>query len=836
MLVSLFSLTPSATEGNGWIFINGENLTRTADSAIIYRGIASTGQTMWGHDIVIDSDGYVVNIIEGGLPEGENLTIPEGHAVISAAGTKVQWFKANVKKGTRLYYDSYTQKLFICNSSGEINPYFTQEIAVTGEGNAYCVSNLLVDGAPIYSYDISVDATGVVIARGKNLTASEGGFILSAATSEDAEKLTAFAPVGAKCVIENGIATLSYDKKLIKQTAQLEIARYEQLLTDAIAGFICTDSQNAINAINAAKKSISGITDYKHLVALLESLDKTVTDACFEDVSYELRGAYHTPKEKDINAVREIVKLLSAAGLNTIILRASNGYGSFIPQPEGSLFMQDDSFGGFDVLKAYIQVCEEENIALALCLDVYYNEYASIAKPAWMSEPNGDERGLCDKYFSPANEEFKEYYLGYVKNIIQNYEIDTLIFDYLRYPKFNEKCDVGYDYLTINRFSEECGVPIGEANDIKSLLFDSPHWSKWVEFRTSLVSDMASSISETVKSVRNDITLIAAAGRDTVAHFYMQDAVSWVDNGLFDGLCITLYEDDSDENDKIDPFDYQDGFVTAKSEVYAAYMGKDAYFFAALEVEKAISASTLAGALNETRALNSDGVIFSSLNGFLAQNYHLALAGNALKSNAVSPLNNKQEAMKALLEAAKTKINGSILQSAGCDEATAAQALTRINDAILALNEGVLSIDSAQSLESDIAIIFASSPAKQTVMKEFEAITKLSLMHKINTVVPDPNPDPDQSDADVSIDESLDESLESIEDEVSEGSSAVSESEQTGEKAKIEFADILIYLFVGATTVLSVIAIVIAIRRKSKQPANHHMPRASIREKEKSDE
>ena len=96
LLVSLFVLpfslfSVSAAEGD-WTFIDGENITRQINTAVIYRGIESSGQTRWGLNLVIDADGVVTAMYAGGNSEGENLKIPEGGAVISASGVRLGWF------------------------------------------------------------------------------------------------------------------------------------------------------------------------------------------------------------------------------------------------------------------------------------------------------------------------------------------------------------------------------------------------------------------------------------------------------------------------------------------------------------------------------------------------------------------------------------------------------------------------------------------------------------------------------------------------------------------------------------------------------------------------
>ncbi len=826
-LFTLLSVVPSAAEEDSWIYINGENITRRADTAIIYRGIGSTGQTQWGHDVIINEEWVVTDIIEGGLSEGENLAIPENHTVISAAGTKTQWFKTNVKKGSKLFYDSYTRRLFVCDNNGGFDPYFSMEKAVIGETN-YIISNPEVSGTPAYTYDVAINSDGTVVERGSDVVIPEDGFAVSAATVSDKEFLIMYAPLGAKCVVTDGVATFTYDKTMLKTTAELELSRSETIFEKAKNSFYYVDVASAETAISEVKDALTKTIDYQTLINLLDKLENNVNRVCADKDSNELRAAFHTPTETDITAVREIIKNAKANGLNTLFLRVSNGYGTFIPLPEDNKFKQDSKFGGFDLLKAYIEVCEEENIALGLSVDVYYNEYASIAASDWTTEPNGTERGLCDKYFSPASPAFKAYFNDYIKYIVSEYDISTVLLDYLRYPKFREDCDIGYDYDTISNFAKEYSVPLAEAEAIKTELFDSPHWEKWVEYRMGLVTDMAKSISDSIKSVRTDVNLIAISARDSVDHFYMQDTVQWLEDGIIDGICLALYERDSAEKDVIDELAYDDGLVTSKGEIIGSYTGKKAYFFTAFEVSKTLTPKTLSGMITESRTIGADGFIFGNLNDYIAQNYYVSLSSDNMANEAFSPIGDTLETMKKTLEYSKTKINDSILANGGCDENSATQALSKINDALVLLETDVLTHEQATTLESDIAMIFASSSAKQTVLKEFQAITKSALLYKERTEIEQPITPPDESSQPDESDSSLDNSTAASDDTSTDGNN----TDENKKKLNINIGNILIYAFVGITTVVAIIAIVVGVKRKNKRPVNRHMPKASFDNKE----
>ena len=816
MILTVFPLIASADGEDGWIYIDGINSTRVADTAIIYKGIASTGQTQWGHDVVVDSEGVVTKIIEGGLAEGENLKIPENHFVVSAAGNKVQWFKTNVKKGTKLFFDSYTNRLFVLYNKGKFDPYFSVEKEVVGENN-FIIKNPDVSGTPAYTYDVAVDENGVITSRGSDAVANENGFTISAATKADKEFLMIYALLGAECKIKDGVATFSYDKTMLQTTLESEIKRSEAILKTAKESFYDFDIEKAETSLKNVKESKEKL-DYQVLVSLLSKLENEVNTICNDVDSNEVRAAFHTPKETDITAVRDTVKKAKENGLNTLFLRVSNGYGTFIPLPEGNKFKQDASFGGFDLLKAYIDVCEEENIALGLSVDVYYNEYASIAANEWTTVTNGTEKGISDKYYSPSNAEFKEYFSDYIKFIVSKYDISTVLLDYLRYPKFHENSDLGYDYDTIANFARQYNVPLAEAEAIKTELFESKHWQKWVEYRMGFVTDMAKAIRESVDSVRTDVNLIAIAARDSVDHFYMQDTTQWLEDGIIDGITLSLYERTPAENDVIDVLAYDDKLVADKGQIIGAYTNKNAFFFTALEVSKTLKADTVATMIDESRSVGADGFIFGSLNDYIAQNYHLSLSNNAMKGDSFSAVGNPIEMMKNTLNYAKTKINDVIFANGGCDENSVTQAIAKIDSALKLLDKDILTFEQANTLESDIALIFASSNAKQTVLKEFSAITKTAKLYKTKEEIIPPDVSEDES-SDV---QSKDESNETVSD-VSEDTSNAPPIVNEKKKLDINIGNILIYLFVGATTIVAIVAIIIASKRKNRSPVNRHM-------------
>ena len=185
-----------------YTFINGENITRQNDSAVIYSGTDTITLNSRGYDVVLDSDGVVTEIFKGSLGSDRVITIPTGGCVVSAVGSANVWFKDSVKVGSKMFYDRYTQRLFLCDANGAYDPYFSESLTVTGENGDYVLAS---EVSSKYKYTVTVNAEGIIIARGNNITVPEGGFTVSAVTEADREKLIMYAILGGKCTVSGGL-------------------------------------------------------------------------------------------------------------------------------------------------------------------------------------------------------------------------------------------------------------------------------------------------------------------------------------------------------------------------------------------------------------------------------------------------------------------------------------------------------------------------------------------------------------------------------------------------------------------------------------------------------
>lgn len=799
------AFSSASAAGSVFCYIDGENITRSVDTAVVYTGISSTGQSQWGQNIVADADGKITKIIEGGDSAGADLAIPEGGMVISASGTRIKWFTDNARVGKYVFYDRFASKLFIYDGSGMFDPYYSESFSAYESENGYILTSSEFEGIPQYSYKIYVDGSGTVVPEDSG---DESGFTVEAGTRSDMILLRMYAPVGAKCVYANGKISLSYDSKMLSRSVTLSLSAIKSeyaLLCDSFADI---DRAGVDALISAAETAAKKTMNYRETVSLIESFSQ-ITDLFSPRIGSELRSALYTPIETSDEEVYALLKKVASAGLNGISLRLTNGYGSFLLLPSDAKFTQDEKFAGFDVLSSYVKYCGELGLSLDVCVSVYYNEYASAAEPSWLTSTSGSDEGVKAKFFSPASDGFSEYFVSYIGYLVSHYDIDSLSLDYIRYPRFSESCDYGYDDETKTKFSEQYGIDMKSVNTIAKELYRSEYWTKWVEFRRSLVSGMVSKVSSEVRSIRKNLTITAYVSRDIVDYYYMQDSKAWLDNGWVDGITLALFDYDSKENDALNGVAYRDSVIAQKSSVYSGY-ASGGFYFAALNSDTDLSGSELAKLIGDSRISGAQGFIFSNLDSFFAQNYPSALQKSVMAESSISPLSDTGDAISSLLSFAEARLNGRMLEYGCFDEATAANAKNAISDYRAKLQaNGIVSSD-ADALYSTEAALFASSGAKNTVMSDFAMIKKLASLYSGSEDEPVIPP--------VSSDETADQSDISDTPESTAGAeSAASSSIAVSSENDGRTGEILVYCFVGLAFAVGVAFAVIGIRRRKKK-------------------
>src|SRR5690554_2675412 len=444
VFLNVSTLKLNASEEAKSYFVDGVNMTRWADTAMVYIGIDNTGQNQWGHNIVVNAEGQVTSIIQAGDGLGINLPVPEGGMIVSATGNRVQWLKDNVEVGDYALFDSISSRVLF-SKTNDFSPFFSGKNisinAVNGIRNADTVVIYNISGSRTgtnaYGYEIMVNKNGYVEAvGGNNNLVPQGGYVISAIGKSNIDFLKMYGVIGAKATVTSFTKlTLVYDEESLQKSFEIKLNLLSDKLNTALKNFWILPYAELEAEIQEYRDiqipSNMGILDRNKL---LEEID-TINYKIAEEVPVETRGIWHETKETTVEQVKKVVADIKEAGLNQLNLGISNGYRTIFPVPSNFPFKQNPLLYGADLLRAYVDETKSAGIELVLSLPIYYNPAGDeTTRPQWLSKAN-QSPSEESAFFSPANDEFKEYILSYIKYIFENYEIDGFQLDYIRYPQ-----------------------------------------------------------------------------------------------------------------------------------------------------------------------------------------------------------------------------------------------------------------------------------------------------------------------------------------------------------------------------------------------------------------
>ena len=116
-----------------------------------------------------------------------------------------------------------------------------------------------------------------------------------------------------------------------------------------------------------------------------------------------------------------------------------------------------------------------------------------------MKKFNGGKNGIEGFYLAPNHPEVNPYLISIFKDLIENYDLDGLHLDYVRF----HDSDYGQNSFALSSFQKEIGV-----SDLKT--FNSTQSSQWNDYRRKSVTDLVRETKNLIQSVKPNISLTAA--------------------------------------------------------------------------------------------------------------------------------------------------------------------------------------------------------------------------------------------------------------------------------------------------------------------------------------
>jgi len=160
-------------------------------------------------------------------------------------------------------------------------------------------------------------------------------------------------------------------------------------------------------------------------------------------------------------------------------------------------------------------------------------------------------KGIEGRFLSPAAIQVRDLYQKIVQELIDNYPIDGIHLDYIRFPSPN----YGYHPFVREKFRAMTGIDplyIDNSELLEEFTNINETKQKWNDFRCSQIDSLVGSVAKIIKAYP-DIKISAAVKPDPVearGKFY-QDWEEWLSKNLIDFVVAMNYTSDNKEFGRI---------------------------------------------------------------------------------------------------------------------------------------------------------------------------------------------------------------------------------------------------------------------------------------------
>ena len=558
-MTALFASADGYTEPAAWA-LNGVNTECRTGFLVAYTGTGKTGTNDKCTDVSVDANGKVISI------GANNAEIPKGGFVLSGSGAKVTSLK-KLAVGDGLWLDEEASLVIMVPKA--YDP-FRQNVVTYTRVNSTRVTDSIVlynqgerTNTNDYGYEVVVDKNGYVTEIGTNNTLiPAGGYVISG-HGAGKNTLISAAAVGNKAILNTSAKTVTFQTDASSNVREMstyadgfktawETAFKAGKLLDYEA---VKAMQTRLNALakqgeDSLKEDgrlhyVVAMYQYEKLKAQSEML--LVEPSVVEGRAVWIRPDLTTSKDQ----VYRTVKAIYEAGFNQVYVELLFDNTTIMPVPKDSYYTQNPKLSGADLLSFYVEACHAYRIEIhgwySVCRVGYkgsVNTQYSVAmkKPEWKNvSKNGVDyvaNAYGDAFFvNPALPEVREFLLGTCEYIAENYDLDGLHLDYIRYPNANDGEDFGYDEVTRNAFKQKYGT------DPRSLSVGSAQYAAFCQFRADYVTMLVRSIAEMLAAKRPDMVLSAAVAPNYNSSMsaMCQDAPTWMKEGFVDYILPMAY-------------------------------------------------------------------------------------------------------------------------------------------------------------------------------------------------------------------------------------------------------------------------------------------------------
>ena len=511
------------------VVVDATNANRSMPMVVYYdyQYGEKTGTNVFGTEMICQYDfeknTFIVQSFRGfGIGDDSGSVIPDNGFVLSAYGSgyrqllaKLELFKEGdeVKMvgfdfirfgGTVVGTYDFVNPTKESNPNGmetatEEFPAFrgTDQTIIYKDGWKYKEAN--GTGTNVYGFEAAVDANGVVVELGVNVSKiPEGGYVISG-HGKGRDFVRANIVLGATVVLNEETqqffvsTTLnSYYENLVTSVenaisnAETRIKQLYDVNADLLKSYIA-EVRADLEDLKSVKEEIetalenSNLTDSERLSLLMryndnqlsiEKLRRNIIVASAESKAVSARAVWHRPVELTYAEIKANVEMYKEIGINLVFVETLyNGYSSFKSEIEefpyhknlSEKYTTEDGVVYNDYLSAFVACCIENGIEVHSWVENFYVGTDLTVKvlqmhPDWvMYNDDGTtiQRNEGGPYYfiDPANKAVQDTLIAYYNDLFaKNPEIAGLNLDYIRYPVSSANEDTGFTMEAMKGF------------------------------------------------------------------------------------------------------------------------------------------------------------------------------------------------------------------------------------------------------------------------------------------------------------------------------------------------------------------------------------------------
>lgn len=264
-------------------------------------------------------------------------------------------------------------------------------------------------------------------------------------------------------------------------------------------------------------------------------------------------------KAKSPQNLARIFDRLAASGINTVFFETLNA--SYPIYPSRVAPEQNPLIQGWDPLATAVNLAHERGMELHAWVWVFaaanqaHNRISDrpidylgpvlSLHPDWLirnrqGDPFDYNTQQKKAFYDPANPEVQQYLLSVLNEISNNYQVDGIHLDYIRYPFQNPdiKQSSGYGKKSRQQFQALTGV------DPLSIDSKHPLWSDWNDFKINQINNFVFTASQQLKQDRPDLIISTAVfplPKEQRLKTIQQHWEYWAENEWVDLIVLMSY-------------------------------------------------------------------------------------------------------------------------------------------------------------------------------------------------------------------------------------------------------------------------------------------------------